>query len=309
MSIFYTPEAIRNGEPEQNLQVAAERGSLEVQGWRVRKDGSTFWADVLITAVHDKNGELLGFTKVTRDFSLHKKAEDERLKALEKQKELNEIKSNFVSMASHEFRTPLSTILSSVSLMEFYKTTETQDKRDKHINRISSAVNDMVAILEEFLSLEKIEEGKAQAKNELFNIKQLAENIRVKFSADLKSGQVIEYRHNGSENIYLDEGFLNHILTNLLSNAIKYSPENSSVLFVTNVENGTVTLRVKDDGIGISAEDQKHLFERFFRASNTGSIKGTGLGLHIVKRYVELLGGTIHVRSAINRGTEFMVVI
>ena len=309
ISIFYTPEAIRNGEPEQNLQLAAEQGSLEVQGWRVRKDGSAFWADVLITVVHDKNGKLLGFTKVTRDFTLHKKAEDESRKALEKQKELNEIKSNFVSMASHEFRTPLSTILSSVSLMEFYTTTETQDKRDKHINRISSAVNDMVVILEEFLSLEKIEEGKAQARNELINIKQLAENIRLKFSADIKTGQVIEYRHNGSEYIYLDEGYLNHILTNLLSNAIKYSPENSMVSFNTRVENSKITLSVKDDGIGISAEDQKHLFERFFRASNTGGIKGTGLGLHIVKRYVELLGGTIHVKSAINQGTEFTVVI
>ena len=309
ISMFYTPEAIAHKEPQHNMQLAAKQGSLETQGWRVRKDGSLFWADVLITAIYDDSGKVKGFTKVTRDFTLHKRAEEKNYVALQKEKELNEIKSNFVSMASHEFRTPLSTILSSVSLMGFYKTTETQDKRDKHINRISSAVNDMVAILEEFLSLEKIEEGKAKAKNELFNIKQLAENIRLKFSGDLKTGQLIEYRHKGSEDVCLDEGFFSHILTNLLSNAIKYSPENSSVLFVTNVENGSVTLRVKDDGIGISLEDQKHLFERFFRASNTGSIKGTGLGLHIVKRYVELLGGTIRVRSVIKQGTEFTVVI
>lgn len=309
ISIFYLPEAVAQGEPERNLQLAAEKGSFETQGWRIRKDGSAFWADVLITAVHNKNGELLGFTKVTRDFTLHKNAEEESRKALEKEKELNEIKSNFVSMASHEFRTPLSTILSSVSLMEFYKTTETQDKRDKHIDRINSAVNEMVATLEEFLSLEKIEEGKAQVRNELFNIKQLAESIRLKFSTDLKTGQVIEYRHKGSEDICLDEGYLDHILTNLLSNAIKYSPPNSFISFSTSVENSTITLSVKDNGIGISAEDQKHLFERFFRASNTGGIKGTGLGLHIVKRYVELLGGTIHVKSAINQGTEFTVII
>ena len=250
----------------------------------------------------------MGFTKVTRDFTLHKKAADESRKALKKERELNEMKSNFVSMASHEFRTPLSTILSSVSLMEFYKTTETQDKRDKHIARINSAVNEMVATLEEFLSLEKIEEGKAQVKNEIFNIRQLAENIRLKFSTDLKTGQVIEYRHNGIEDICLDEGYLNHILTNLLSNAIKYSPQNSSIYFSTKVEGSIVALSVKDNGIGISDEDQKHLFERFFRASNTAGIKGTGLGLHIVKRYVELLGGTIHVKSTINKGTEFTVI-
>jgi signal transduction histidine kinase len=268
-----------------------------------------FWADVLITAIYDENGKLKGFTKVTRDFTLHKRAEEKSYLAFQKEKELNEIKSNFVSMASHEFRTPLSTILSSVSLMEFYKTTETQDKRDKHIHRIKSAVNEMVATLEEFLSLEKIEEGKVSVKNETFNIRQLAENIRSKFNAELKNNQTIEYLHTGAEHVCLDEGFLNHILSNLLSNAIKYSPENSSILFDTSIENTTTTLRVKDSGIGISPEDQKHLFERFFRASNTGSIKGTGLGLHIVKRYVELLGGTINVKSAINEGTEFTVKI
>lgn len=266
ISIFYLPEAVAKGEPERNLQLAAAQGTLEIQGWRVRKDGSTFWADVLITAIYDDKGQVKGFTKVTRDFTLHKKAEEKSYLALQKEKELNEIKSNFVSMASHEFRTPLSTILSSVSLMEFYRTTETQDKRDKHIHRINSAVNEMVATLEEFLSLEKIEEGKAQAKNELFNIKQVAENIRSKFSAELKMSQTIEYAHTGSEDVCLDEGFLNHILTNLLSNAIKYSPQNTSISFNTRVDNSTVTLSVKDEGIGISAEDQEHLFERFFRA-------------------------------------------
>jgi|GEM_PF-165604 len=308
ISIFYLPEAVAEGAPERNLQLAAEQGTLEIQDWRVRKDGSAFWADVLITAIYDDNGNVKGFTKVIRDFSLQKKAEDESRKALQKEKELNEIKSNFVSMASHEFRTPLSTILSSVSLMEFYKTTETQDKRDKHITRINSAVNEMVAILEEFLSLEKIEEGKAPVKNEIFNLRQLAEHIRLKFSTDLKTGQFIAYVHEGCEDIYLDKGYLNHILTNLLSNAIKYSAQDSFIYFSTLVEGSTITLNVKDNGIGISDEDQKHLFERFFRASNTGSIKGTGLGLHIVKRYVELLGGTIYVKSAINEGTEFTVI-
>lgn len=309
ISLFYPPEAVANGEPEHNLELAAVQGSLETQGWRVRKDGSMFWADVLITAIYDENGKLKGFTKVTRDFTLHKRAEEKSHLAFQKEKELNEIKSNFVSMASHEFRTPLSTILSSVSLMEFYKTTETQDKRDKHIHRIKSAVDEMVATLEEFLSLEKIEEGKVSVKNETFNIRQLAENIRSKFNAELKNNQTIEYLHTGAEHVCLDEGFLNHILSNLLSNAIKYSPENSSILFDTRVENTTIVLRVKDNGIGISPEDQKHLFERFFRASNTGNIKGTGLGLHIVKRYVELLGGAINVKSTLNEGTEFTVKI
>ena len=228
---------------------------------------------------------------------------------LEKEKELNEMKSNFVSMASHEFRTPLSTILSSISLIENYKTTETQDKRDKHIQRIKSAVTEMVAILEEFLSLEKIEEGKVQVKKEMFNLKELAQQTEAKFNTLLKPGQAIECTHTGKEEVILDKGFINHILNNLLSNAVKYSPENTQVIFETSVKDTVVTLKVKDHGIGISPEDQKHLFERFFRASNTGNIKGTGLGLHIVKRYIDLMGGTINLESEINKGTAFIVTL
>jgi PAS domain S-box-containing protein len=309
VSIFYTPEAIANGEPQQNLQAAAQEGSLETEGWRVRKGGSRFWADVLITAIYDEDGKLQGFTKVTRDFSLHKQAEDDIKNALEKEKELNAMKSNFVSMASHEFRTPLSTVLSSVSLLEHYTTTETQNKRDKHIQRIKSSVGEMVAILEEFLSLEKIEEGKVHVKKELFNLKDLSEQLQNKFNPVLKNGQVINYNHNGKEEVLLDASFINHILNNLLSNAVKYSPENTQVIFETSVEENTITLKVKDHGIGISTEDQKHLFERFFRASNTGGIKGTGLGLHIIKRYIDLMRGSIYLESEIGNGTTFTVTL
>jgi len=273
----------------------------------VRKDGSRFWADVLITAVYDEYGKPQGFTKVTRDFSLHKSAEDEVKNNLQKEKALSEMKSNFVSMASHEFRTPLSTILSSVSLLGQYKTTEQQDKRDKHIRLIKSSVSEMVAILEEFLSLEKIEQDKVYVKKEVFNLKELAERINTQFNTTLKPAQVILYRHIGKEEVCLDAGIINHVLNNLLSNALKYSPEATEVSFETGVGENAVTLKVKDRGIGISQEDQEHLFERFFRASNTGAIKGTGLGLHIVKRYVDLMQGTIFVDSEIGKGSVFIV--
>jgi PAS domain S-box-containing protein len=309
ISIFYTPEAIANGEPERNLQTASQQGSFETEGWRVRKDGSKFWADVLITAVYNKEGKVESFTKVTRDFSLHKQAEDEIKNLLQKEKELNEMKSNFVSTASHEFRTPLSTILSSVSLLEHYKTTETQDKRDKHIQRIKSSVSEMVGILEEFLSLEKIEEGKVHVKKEVFNLKELAEQAQTKFKNVLKPGQAISYEHTGEEEVYLDAAFINHILNNLLSNAVKYSPEATEVIFETRVTENTIMLKIKDHGIGIASDDQKHLFERFFRASNTGNIKGTGLGLHIVKRYVDLMDGAISLKSEVGKGSEFTVVL
>ncbi len=309
MSIFYTPEAIANGEPEYNLQLAAAQGSFETEGWRVRKDGSLFWADVLITAIYNENGKVQGFTKVTRDFSLQKRVTDEVKNMLQKEKNLNEMKSNFVSMASHEFRTPLSTVLSSVSLLEHYTTTETQDKRDKHIQRIKSSVGEMVTILEEFLSIEKIEEGKVQLKKETFNIKELTQQLYTKFSTALKKGQTIIYEHIGKEEVFLDVAFINHILNNLLSNAVKYSPEGSEVIFKTNVKENTITLKIQDHGIGIAPKDQEHLFERFFRGSNTGNIKGTGLGLHIVKRYIDLMQGSISLESDIGKGSIFTVIL
>ena len=149
----------------------------------------------------------------------------------------------------------------------------------------------MVAILEEFLSLEKIEEGKVEAKKETFNLKELVDNVCSKFNASLKSGQEIYCIYDGLEDVVLDKGFTDHILTitNLTSNAVKYSPEDTRISISAIVDNGTVTMMIKDQGIGISEEDQQHLFERFFRASNTGNIKGTGLELHIVKRYIDLM--------------------
>lgn len=275
----------------------------------MRKDGTRFWADVLINPIYDEENQLQGFTKVTRDFSIHKRAQDESRYALEKEKELNVMKSNFVSIASHEFRTPLTTILSSVSLLEQYNTPETQQKRERHIFLIKSAVREMMAILEEFLSLEKIEEGKAHVKNELLNLYEMAQRTVEKFNGALRTGQQIDYSHNGKAEVNGDGGVINQILNNLLSNAIKYSPEHTRIVFDTLIDDKMITITVQDQGIGISDDDQKHLFERFFRASNSGNIKGTGLGLHIVKRSIDLVGGTIEVDSEIGKGTRFTILL
>lgn len=217
------------------------------------------------------------------------------------------MKSNFVSIASHEFRTPLSTILSSITLLEQYRTTELQPKRDRHIQRIRSSVSEMVGILEEFLSLEKIEEQKVSVNYEAFNLKDLVKSVCDKFASQQRLVENIRVMHTGSDIIYLDKRIVEHILTNLVSNAIKYSPENKEILLTTSVTKNFVQIQVKDQGIGISPADQRHLFERFFRASNTGNIRGTGLGLHIIKRYVDLLKGSIVVESELGRGSVFTV--
>lgn len=228
--------------------------------------------------------------------------------ALEKEKELNELKSRFVSMASHEFRTPLSTILSSVYLVSQYTATEDQPKRDKHVQRIISSVNMLTDILNDFLSVGKIEEGKIQVRMTELNIKETIESIITEMQPILKSSQQLRYDHSGPQIIELDPGLLRHILMNLVSNAIKFSPDNGTIHITTNFGAGTLQLNVRDEGMGISEEDQQYLFQRFFRGTNVSNIQGTGLGLHIVSKYVELLNGSILCHSELGKGTTFNII-
>ena len=234
---------------------------------------------------------------------------EELTKSLEKEKEVNDLKSRFVSMASHEFRTPLSTVLSSISLLSKYSTTEDQPKRDKHIERIKSSVKTLTDILNEFLSLGKIEEGKVDVKSEVFDITHFIDNLIYEMSVLLKSGQEIKYNHIGNPEVYTDSSLLKHVLVNLMSNAIKFSPENAFIQLETKVDKETTTFKITDQGMGIPAADQVHLFERFFRATNATNIQGTGLGLHIVGRYVEILNGIISYQSELEKGSKFTIVI
>ena len=236
-----------------------------------------------------------------------KTSKEELTISLEKEKEVNDLKSRFVSMASHEFRTPLSTILSSISLISKYITTEEQHKRDKHIDRIKSSVKTLTDILNEFLSLGKIEEGKVDVKSEEFDLPTFINELINEMSVLLKTGQTFKYNHEGAINTYTDSSLLKHVMINLISNAIKFSPESSILLIETDVSEDTTTIKITDKGIGIPAADQVHLFERFFRATNVTNIQGTGLGLHIVGRYVEILKGTIQYNSEYEKGSTFEI--
>lgn len=228
-------------------------------------------------------------------------------KALSKEKDLGDLKSRFVTMASHEFRTPLSTILSSASLLAKYSLTEEQDKRDRHIQRIKSSVNNLTNILNEFLSIGKIEDGRVTTNNIEFNAKELLISICNDMHGLLKPGQKIFYEHEGNTNIFLDPSLLKNVLFNLLSNAVKFSGENSPVYFSGSVDENSFEIKVKDEGIGMSDADQEHLFERFFRGANAVNIQGTGLGLHIVGKYMELMNGNIIIKSELEKGTEIIL--
>lgn len=233
---------------------------------------------------------------------------DDLKKALNKEKELGDLKTRFVSMASHEFRTPLSTILSSASLLAKYTDSSEQEKRDKHIHRIKSSVNNLTDILNDFLSIGKIEDGKIVARCNLFNVKEFITGIIAEIQGITKKGQKLSYFHTGNEIVNLDDSFLKNIIFNLLSNAIKFTGEDGMIEIRSEVEKDKFSFKIEDNGIGISEADQQHLFERFFRASNATNIQGTGLGLHIVAKYAELMNGQISFKSELENGTSITIV-
>ncbi|MEO7769232.1 MAG: HAMP domain-containing sensor histidine kinase, partial [Ferruginibacter sp.] len=236
-------------------------------------------------------------------------SQQELSEALDKERELSEIKSRFVSMASHEFRTPLSTVLSSASLLSKYITEHDQPKRSKHIDRIKGAVKHLNDILEDFLSLGKLDEGKVVTTSSTFELNFFIEETMDDIKGLLKDGQNIIYNHHGGQTIYCDKMLLKNVLLNLISNAIKFSEPGTDIVIESDVVNDQARIQITDQGLGISEEDQEHLFSSFFRGANVVNIQGSGLGLHIVKRYLELMTGSIALKSEINKGTTFTITI
>ena len=312
----------------------------------IRKDGSEFPVEVSLSYFKDKgktfviafvmditvrkqaeerliqaNKELMEMNKETQMLNeeLENKVSERTLMlqealqqveaSLEKERELSDIKSRFVSMASHEFRTPLSTVLFSASLLGKYITTEEQDNRERHIQKIKQSVKHLNAILEDFLNLGKLNEGHIEPSFQKFSAKEVIETVIEEMSDLLKPGQEFTFSADPIPLIHSDSRLLKNILINLLSNAIKYSPERSAIEIIASYTNKQLTISIRDTGIGISQEDQEHLFNSFFRGKNVTNIKGTGLGLHIVKRYLGLLGGEVVLQSEENKGTTVTIII
>ena len=228
--------------------------------------------------------------------------------ALKKEKELSVLKNRFVSMASHEFRTPLTSILSSASLADKYTQTEQQDKREKHYKKIKSAVNNLTGILDDFMSLSRLEEGKVDVHYEGVDFNTVFFEVTEEIHAVLKLGQKISLRLFPDKIVLkTDKKLFKMILANLLTNASKYSDEGAEIQCIVSKNSNFLEIKIIDQGIGIPEEDISHLFDRFFRATNATNIKGTGLGLNITKRYVELMGGTINFESALGKGSTFKI--
>ena len=309
----------------------------------MRKDGSEFPVEVSLS--HHKVGNMLVVMAFIIDITLRKRSEEalkrseeqlliyaaelekrvqertealnvmvhelekanrDATQALDRERELNELKTKFMSIASHEFRTPLSTILSSASLVNQYNAKGDSEKIQKHISRIKSSVNHLTGILNDFLSLGKLEEGKIAVLNEAMKLEEFLEEIVEETWPILRTGQKLKVDFTGSsQTIQCDPRILRAILFNLISNASKYSGDEKEISIDVKYEKDKVSMSVRDEGIGIPKSEVKHLFDRFFRASNATNIQGSGLGLNIVKKYLDLLNGSLTFKTEENKGTTF----
>jgi PAS domain S-box-containing protein len=272
-----------------------------------RKDDSLFYADMALAAIREDD-KVRGLVCSVRDITERKRAEQELREALEKERELNELKSRFVSIVSHEFRTPLTTILSSSQLVKRYRDRLSEERQIGYLDKIETQVYRLTELLEDVLTLSKAEAVGFQFNPEPLDLETFCRSLVEEIQAITNTPHRMVFSTSGScDGFSGDEKLLRHIVTNLLTNAIKYSPQGGSVQLTLACEDRHAVLHIKDEGLGIPEEDQKHLFEPFHRAKNVGSISGTGLGLPIVKRAVDAHGGSITVDSQVGSGTTFSV--
>jgi signal transduction histidine kinase len=260
--------------------------------------------------IPDTNSVINEVLVVIRNITDQKNLENNLIRALEREKELNALKSQFVTMASHKFRTPLSTILSSVFLLENYTDADYELEKTAFFDKIKRSVHNLTALLNDYLSLGKLEEGKLKVTYTETNVKAFFDEFLQEIGSIKKVKQKIHFTHDGIDcTVMTDKFLLKNILTNLLSNAIEYSPHDAEIQLSAELKKDTLKIRVTDQGIGIPENEQHQIFKRFYRGQNANNVEGTGLGLNIAKKYIRLLKGTIEFTSQLNKGTTFIAII
>jgi PAS domain S-box-containing protein len=290
-------------------EVVAQRRTIPPMWTTYRhQDGHPVVVESGGTPFYRADGAFVGYHGIARDVTLRKQAEEETQAALAKEMDLNELKSRFISMTSHEFRTPLANILASAELLDYYGHQWTEEKRQQHLRKIQTNVHRMLRLMEDVLLVGKAEAEKLFYEPVLLDLDQLCRDVVEETQPLPEEQRRITFVHDGScHDACMDETLLRQILTNLLSNAIKYSPPESAVELHLTCEDETALFRVIDQGIGIPSADQPRLFDTFFRGSNVGAIDGHGLGMPIIKKAVELQGGAIMFSSQVGVGTTFEV--
>ncbi len=274
----------------------------------VRPDGSIGWIWVRAFPIRNAQGEIYRVAGIAEDVTERKQAEEELRRALAQEKELGELKSRFISMASHDFRTPLTTILSSADLLDRYSHKLSDERKRQHLQQIQASVKHMTGLLEDVLIIGRADAGKVEFKPASLDLGRFCGDLIEELQLSAGAKYLLHLACDGPcEAVALDVKLLRQILTNLLSNAIKYSPDGGEVGLTVICDEAGVVFRVEDHGLGIPAAAQPHLFDTFHRAENVGSIPGTGLGLAIVKKSVDLHHGAIGFESAVGVGTTFIV--
>ena len=307
---YFQPEETASLHTEADKKLIENYGSHVYETYHIKDDGTRIPVIVYKASFGITESEPEGITGLIVDVSKQKEMIEQTLESLERERELNMMKTNFISMASHEFRTPLTTILASADLIELHHQKWPIEKLLKHIKKIQDSVTFMTTLLDDVLTMSKSERGKLTFQPVQTHFKNLCSEIieQVELNIEKKHGIVFSYKGN-VESDKIDPKLVTHILTNLLTNAIKFTKKQSEILLRVELKEQYIKFDVSDNGIGIHKEDIDNLFEPFFRGRNSTDIKGTGLGLSIVKRCVDMHNGVITVESEFGRGTQFHVVL
>ncbi|MCX6295557.1 MAG: PAS domain-containing sensor histidine kinase [Bacteroidetes bacterium] len=307
-TVFLNGESHQDNYYRHHNLVIEKNKILRLESECKKKDGSFSPVMIESSKVKDEKGHFKHLLSTMVDITEQKEIEHIAEKAFNQEKELGEMKSRFITMSSHEFRTPLATILSSLSLIDSYEKTEDVAKRNKHSEKIKFSVGELTNILSAFLAYSELDKELVKNEPKTFNL--------VRFIEDLISGTKIKkpaivYKHIGKrQDVFLDSKLLFICLTNLLSNALKYSSKAETVE-ITSIINSSenITITIKDFGIGIAEAEKMHIFKQFFKTKNAETIQGIGMGLHIVQKIVGIMNGTIFFESELNKGTVFVLTL
>lgn len=319
-SAFYSEEDKVAQKPERELRIAAKIGRIEDEDWRIRKDGTRFWANVVITALRNESGELVGFAKVTRNLTERKRQEDELRQAnkllrqqQEELKQLNAAKDEFVSLASHQLRTPATAVKLILGALSEELYGEIDPAVLIHIRKAYESNERQIKIVNRILRAAQADSGKVVLRKALIDVQRLLKSIidEQRESIGARNQYVTFVSGDVPIMMDVDSEHMGMALGNLVENAMKYSPDGGRILVTVQCRDHQVRISVRDDGIGIAPEDVKRLFGKFHRVRNrqTADIPGTGLGLFWTQKVVELHGGWVEVESELGRGSTFTVII
>jgi PAS domain S-box-containing protein len=305
-SQFYPYSDVEAGKPRLELEVAAKEGRLLDEGWRVRKDGSTFWANVVITALRDDQGTLRGYAKLTRDMTQSKLAQEAMSQAKEAAEQSNKFKDQFLSTMSHELRTPLNAVLGFSDLLNEESYGTLNDRQRRYVNHISTGGKHLLRLINDILDLSKIEAGRLQLAIENVQVNNcMSEAVDCLRPLSDKKSQTVVVKPSAKLSVRADVTRLKQILMNLLGNAVKFTPAGGKIEVAARQIGGVVRIEVSDNGPGIPREEQQRIFEAFQRLQQSKTTEGTGLGLAITKRLVELQGGNLGLESQPGQGSCF----